>query len=129
MDSHLHPKNKVVAKVLKNEVYDIFGAGMKIQSIGTERDPVLAHQKRALFSAALSAKGLAQQEPIMQRNIDLFVEKLGLLGNTDKGIDMAKWFIYLGFDILAEMAFGDSFGCVQRGKFPWASRIAANRAP
>jgi hypothetical protein len=52
----------------------------------------------------------------MYKNINLFVEKLGNLGNTDQGIDMAKWFIYLGFDILGEMAFGDSFGCVERGE-------------
>jgi hypothetical protein len=115
------PNNKGVGKILKNEFYDMFGSGFKIQSIGTERDPVLAHQKRALFSSALSAKGLAQQEPVMQKNINLFVEKLGKLGNTDQGIDMAKWFIYLGFDILGEMAFGDSFGCVERGELTYRS--------
>jgi Cytochrome P450 len=112
------PSNKGVAKILKNEFYDMFGAGFEIQSMGTERDPVLAHQKRTLFSSALSAKGLAQQEPVMQKNINRFVEKLGKLGNTGNGIGMAKWFIYLGFDILGEMAFGDSFGCVERGGLP-----------
>ncbi|KAJ5156103.1 cytochrome P450 [Penicillium capsulatum] len=114
------PSHKGVAKILKNEFYDMFGAGFEIQSMGTERDPVLAHQKRALFSSALSAKGLAQQEPVMQKNVNLFVEKLGMLGNSDRGIDMAKWFIYLGFDILGEMAFGDSFGCIEReASHPW----------
>jgi hypothetical protein len=109
------PNTKGVAKIIKNEFYDMFGAGLDIQSIGTERDPVLAHQKRSLFSAALSAKGLAQQEPIIQANVDMFVQKLGKLGNTEKGIDMAKWFLYVGFDILGQMAFGESFNCVERG--------------
>lgn len=114
------PSNKGVAKIAKNEFYDMFGAGFTIQSIGTERDPVLAHQKRELFTSALSARGLAQQEPVMQKNIDQFVTKLGKLGSGDNGIDMAKWFIYLGFDILGEMAFGDSFGCVEReASHPW----------
>lgn len=53
------PSNKGVDKILKNEFYDMFGSGFKIQSISTERNPVLAHQKRALFSSALSARGLA----------------------------------------------------------------------
>jgi hypothetical protein len=123
------PNTRGVAKVLKNEFYDMFGAGMKVQSIGTERDPVLAHQKRALFSAALSAKGLAKQEPVMHKNIDVLVTKVGKLGSTENGIDMAKWFIYLGFDILGEMAFGESFGCVQRGKLPSTLKTVANRAP
>ncbi|KAI0570726.1 cytochrome P450 [Pyrenophora tritici-repentis] len=122
------PKIKGAAKILKNEFYDMFGAGMDIQSIGTERDPIMAQQKRALFSKALSAKGLAQQEPVMQKNIDLFVEKLGVLGSADDGVDMAKWFIYLGFDILGEMAFGESFGCVQRDEIveashPWLDQM------
>lgn len=115
------PNNKGVGKILKNEFYDMFGSGFKIQSIGTERNPVLAHQKRALFSSALSARALAQQEPVMHKHINLFIEKLGKLGNTDQGIDMAKWFIYLGFDILGEMAFGDSFGCVERGELTYKS--------
>lgn len=112
------PSNKGVAKIAKNEFYDMFGAGMEIQSLGIERDPVVAHRKRALFSSALSAKGLAHLEPVMQKNVDLFIEKLGKLGNTEKGMDMTEWFIYLGFDITGEMAFGDSFGCIGRGASP-----------
>jgi hypothetical protein len=122
------PKIKGAATILKNEFYDMFGAGLDIQSIGTERDPVMAQQKRALFSTALSAKGLAQQEPVMQKNIDSFVDKLGVLGSAPDGVDMAKWFIYLGFDVLGEMAFGESFGCVQRGEIVGILATTANRA-
>lgn len=110
------PSTKGVAKIHKNEFYDMVGAGFEIQSVGTERDPVKAQQKRSLFSSALSARGLAQQEPALQKHIDLFVEKLGKLGNTENGVDMSKWFIYLGFDILGQMAFAESFGCIERGK-------------
>jgi hypothetical protein len=110
------PSTKGVAKILTNGFYDMFGLGFDIQSIFTERDPTLAHQKRALFSTVLSAKGLARQEPIMQKNINMFVEKLGKVGNAERGVDMSKWFIYLGFDILGAMAFGESFGCVETGR-------------
>lgn len=109
--------HKGIAKVLKNEFYDMFGAGFEIQSVGTERDPVLAYQKRELFAHALSVKGMLQQEPVMQRHIDNFVKKLGEPKN-EKGLDMSKWFIFLAFDILGEMAFGDSFECLERGLFP-----------
>lgn len=110
------PHDKGVAKILKNEFYSVFGAGFEVQSMGTERDPVLAQQKRALFAPALSAKALAQQEPIIQSHIDGFIDKLGKLGTGEKGIDMSKWFIYVGFDIIGHMSFGDSFGCVERGE-------------
>jgi hypothetical protein len=110
------PGSKGVGKILKNEFYEVFGSGFEVQSLGTERDPVQAQKKRALFANALSVKGLAQQEPIMQDHIDIFVDKLGKLGNNDAGIDMSKWFIYIGFDIIGQMSFGDSFGCVERGE-------------
>ncbi|KAI0154590.1 putative cytochrome P450 [Xylariaceae sp. FL1272] len=118
------PNHKGIAKVPKNEFYQVFGLGFEHQSIGTERDPTVAHQKRALFSQAFSAKGLAEQEPVMQRNVDAFIDKLGKLGGTEKGIDMTKWFIFIGFDVLGEMAFGESFGCVEReASHPWLDVI------
>ncbi|CAJ2505109.1 Uu.00g125030.m01.CDS01 [Anthostomella pinea] len=114
------PGTRGVAKILKNEFYDMFGAGMDEQSMGTERDPVLAHHKYALFAPALSAKGLSQQEKVLQRNIDSFIYKLGNMGTNHVCIDMTKWFIYLGFDIMGEMAFGESFGCLDReASHPW----------
>lgn len=94
----------------------MFGAGFEVASVGVERDPRLAAQKRELFAAAFSAKGLAQQEAVIRRQVDEWVQKLGQLGDTEQGIDMTKWFIYLGFDLVGEMSFGESFGCVRRGK-------------
>ncbi|KAI1880211.1 hypothetical protein JX265_001832 [Neoarthrinium moseri] len=106
--------------LLKNEFYDVFGSGFEVQSLGTERDPVLAQQKRALFATALSVKGLAQQEPILHEHIDAFVNKLGKLGGGDDGADMTKWFIFIGFDIMGHMSYGDSFRCVEReASHPW----------
>ncbi|KAI1323877.1 putative cytochrome P450 [Xylariaceae sp. FL0255] len=110
------PNNKGVAKIPKAEFYDAFGASFTVQSLGTERDPVLALQKRSLFTSALTPRALGSQEPVLQKNIDVFVEKLGVRRN----VDMAKWFIYVGFDIIGEMAFGDSFGCIDREEsHPW----------
>ncbi|KAI3318111.1 cytochrome P450 [Xylariaceae sp. AK1471] len=115
---------KGVTRIVKNEFYEVFSAGFEAQSIGTERDPIAAQQKRALFSTALSVRGLARQEPIMQKHIDIFVQKLGRLGNNEKGIDMSKWFIYAAFDITGQMSFGESFGCVEReASHPWLDLI------
>lgn len=34
---------------------------------------------------------LAQQEPIVQQTVDMWIEKLGELGTTENGIDMSAW--------------------------------------
>jgi len=102
--------------VPKSEFYDMLGAGFSEADLVCERDHKLALQKRALFLSALSSKALMEQEVVIQRCIDAFVEKLGKLGNTTEGLDMTKWYMMLSFDIAGEMAFGESFGCIDSGK-------------
>jgi len=102
------------AQVPKSEFYDVLNSGFDVASLGTERDPHLANKKRSYFAAAMSAKGLAQQEPVIQNIIDAWIEKLEKLGQSEKGMDMTSWFIYVSFDILGAMAFGESFGCIER---------------
>jgi hypothetical protein len=101
--------------ITKSEFYDMIGLGFDAHSLGSERDPLLALQKRELFAEAFSDKNLVKQEPTMQRLTDLLVEKIAKLGNTDMGMDMAKWFVYLSFDLTGEMAFGESFSCLEKG--------------
>lgn len=100
-------------RVPKDSFYDMFGAGFSEACIGSERDPQRAGAKRALFMNAFSAKSLAEQEDVIQRNTNAFVEKLGLLGSGPGGIDMVKWYEMVSFDVLGEMAFGESFDCIK----------------
>lgn len=106
-----------VAKIPKGRFYEVLGAGLAVPSVGSERDPKLAAQKRKLFADAFSVKGLAMQESVIQKNVDRWVAKLGKLGASKEGIDMSKWSMYLGFDLAGEMSFGESFGCVERGEY------------
>ncbi|OCT47178.1 Isotrichodermin C-15 hydroxylase [Cladophialophora carrionii] len=97
---------------LKSEFYDMLGTGFSESCVVTERDHKRALQKRALFTSAMSSKALMEQEVVIQRCIDGFVEKLGKLGGGPGGLDLTKWYMMLSFDIGGEMAFGESFGCV-----------------
>ena len=36
-------------------------------------------------------------------------------------MNMTKWYEMLAFDILGEMAFGNSFDCIANGQYPVAS--------
>ncbi|KAF2020312.1 cytochrome P450 [Aaosphaeria arxii CBS 175.79] len=108
------PRQGGAARIPKNEFYELINSGFEVASLGTEIDPVLGQKKREYFASAFSAKGLSQQEPAIQRNIDAWIQKLGRLGTAGEGLDMTKWFQYLSFDIFGEMAFGESFGCVEQ---------------
>lgn len=103
-------------KIQKSEFYDMLGSGFSEACLVTERDPKKALQKRALFMSALSNKSLMKQEVVIQICINEFLEKIRKNGGGPGGLDMTKWYMMLSFDIAGEMAFGESFGCIESGK-------------
>ncbi|KAH0293761.1 putative cytochrome P450 [Aureobasidium namibiae CBS 147.97] len=103
------------ATMIKAEFYDIYGSGFKSLCIGSERKPEKHSRMRKSLSAAFSTKALIEQEQIINGCVDAFVDRLGD-GTSDNGINMTKWFEMVAFDILGEMAFGESFGCIDSGK-------------
>jgi hypothetical protein len=69
-----------------------------------------------MLSATFSQRALLEQEPIVASCIDTFVKIVGERGGKDsKGLNMTKWFEMISFDILGEMAFGESFHSVETG--------------
>lgn len=93
----------------------MYGAGFKSLCIGSERDPKTHSRMKKSLASAFSTKALAEQEIIVQRCLDGFIEKVGRLGQGPKGIDMTEWFEMIAFDVLGEMAFGESFSSVEQG--------------
>ena len=98
----------------------MYGAGFKKLCIGSERDPAKHVTMRKHLSAAFSTRALAEQEDIVARVLDRFIERIGWEENygekKEKGINVTKWYEMVSFDVLGEMAFGESFGCVESGK-------------
>jgi hypothetical protein len=73
--------------------------------------------KKKHLSSAFSPRSLAAQEGIIQKCTDTFVTKIGPLSRKAKtGVNMVEWFEMNAFDLLGEMAFGESFGCVDEGE-------------
>lgn len=107
--------------LIKSEFYDIFGAGFQVPCIGSERSPSEHSRKKRTLAAVFSTKALTAQEHIVQRCWDDFVAKIGQVSQrSPQGINVAKWFEMAAFDVLGEMAFGESFGCVENGMYAWS---------
>lgn len=103
--------------MVKSEFYEMYGSGFDSLCIGSERNPQTHSRMRKSLAAAFSTRALAEQEPIVHKCIDEFVSKLGEQGTKVAGLNMTKWFEMLAFDILGEMAFGESFHCIKNGEF------------
>lgn len=103
--------------VIKSEFYEVFGGGFDVPCIGSERNPTEHARKKKSLAAAFSTKALTAQEHIVQRCWDEFISKIGPVSQRgSRGANVVSWFEMVTFDILGEMAFGESFGCVENGE-------------
>lgn len=87
-----------------------------------------AHHRRyrRLLAHAFSDKGLRGQQTMIQRHIDRLIGRLHENCGTGS-LDMTVWFNWATFDIIGDLAFGESFGCLERTEtHPWIASIQGN---
>lgn len=110
---------------VKSDFYEIYGAGFDSLCIGSERDPAQHARMKRFLAPAFSTKALSEQEDIVQSCVDAFVAKLGTVEGMNDGLNMTVWYEMIAFDILGEMAFGESFRCIENGEpHFWQQMIA-----
>lgn len=89
-------------------------AARGVHSIVSERDPVVHGQMRRLLAHAFSNSSLIGQEELVAGSVDRFVEVVkGKVGHL---VDIADLFERMAFDIIGDLAFGESFGALETGK-------------
>lgn len=71
---------------------------------------------RRYLRDAFSDRSLREQETSINQAIDEFMDKIGEVGASPSSIDIIMWFNLLTFDIIGDLAFGQSFGGVLSGK-------------
>ncbi len=85
------------------------------------RDRAEHTRKRKVVSHTFSAKSVSQFEPYIHGNLELFVKQWdSMIKNTREAdgsihIDCLKWFNYLAFDVIGDLAFGAPFGMLSAG--------------
>lgn len=88
---------------------------------------------RRQLSHGFSEKSLREQEPIVKGYVDLLMKRLhercpspvSATGaknasppqpSTKSVFDMRQWFNFITFDVIGDMAFGEPFGCLEKGE-------------
>lgn len=100
---------------LKSPLYDGFINGKEPSLVGI-RDPAMHGKKRRFLSHAFSAKALRSHEETINSYTDLFVKQAAVCGGGSEGIDMTQWYNWFAFDVVGDLAFGESFNCLKDGK-------------
>ncbi|KAG8156793.1 hypothetical protein KVR01_013398 [Diaporthe batatas] len=103
--------------------------------VSTARDPVVHAQQRKTLSNAFSAKALRDQEDVIQRYVDLFIQKLDEWGESGKtAINITPAYNWLMFDIIGKTfqpclphpPRSDTHSCAHRSISNW--QLARNKA-
>lgn len=70
---------------------------------------------RRTLAAAFSARAMAAQQPLINGYIDLLMQRIRENGESGaKSLNMTRWFEWVTFDIVGDLAMGESFQCVKR---------------
>lgn len=78
---------------------------------------------RRLLSHAFSEKALKQQEYLLLQYIDLLVSRLTHKADSrDSVVDIVQWLNFTTFDIIGDLALGESFHCLEESRYHrWVS--------
>ncbi|KAH8661384.1 cytochrome P450 [Tricladium varicosporioides] len=83
-------------------------------------------RQRRIQAHMFSERALSAQESLINDYVSLLISKLHKeAANPETStVDMVKWYNYTTFDILGELAFGDSFSCLKSDILhPWITNI------
>ncbi|KAK0624940.1 cytochrome P450 [Bombardia bombarda] len=80
---------------------------------------------RRTMAHGFSDRSMRDQQPIIKGYIDMLIKRLyENCGAGEKKVDLAAWYNYTTFDVIGDLAFGESFGCLQSsGYHPWVKAI------
>lgn len=82
---------------------------------------------RRQLSHAFSDKALREQEDLIMGYIILLIDKLSDSAASGAKVDMVKWYDFTTFDIIGDLAFGESFCSLKDSQYhPWVSSVFKN---
>jgi Cytochrome P450 len=86
-----------------------------------------------LLQPVFSKKATREHEVVVQRYIDLLMRRLeeSIDRNSDDGhasattvVDLIEWLNFTTFDVIGDLGWGSSFGCLQGAKYhPWLAVV------
>ncbi|KAH0593199.1 hypothetical protein MHUMG1_08921 [Metarhizium humberi] len=124
-DVYGHRKHGAPAFMKDPEFYPDTPTGHTIVTTPREED----HSRmRQCISHAFSEKALREQGPLLQRYVDLLIDRLHRVASssTSTATDMTEWYNYTTFDIIGDLAFGEPFDCLQNSHYhQWVKAVFA----
>lgn len=110
--------HKIGAGFLKSQWYDSTTPGRE-PGIFAQRDPRLHAARRRLFAQAFSNSSLQRNwETEIRAKVQLAVARIRADAVAGEA-DVMKWWTLMATDVIAHLAFGESFHMLEIGKVNW----------
>ena len=94
---------------------------LPLVSMHTARSRALHDRRRRIWSVAFSDKALRGYETRIRGYGERLKKQLASLNGNS--VNASKWFNYYSFDVMGDLAFGESFDMLRNGKEHWAIKI------
>jgi hypothetical protein len=100
----------------------------KPMSVLNAIDPKTHARFRRAIDPGFTERAVLMQESIMQGYINKFISKISAMAssNPDKAVvvNIVYWYNYVTFDLIGDLGFGESFGCLESEEYhPWMAII------
>ena len=84
---------------------------------------------RRVLEHAFSVKACREQESVVQLYADKLIRRLREEAGKeqDNDIDVVKWYNWMSFDVIGDLAFAESFDCLEDQRYhPWVQMVFGN---
>ncbi|KAK0609415.1 cytochrome P450 [Immersiella caudata] len=79
---------------------------------------------RRTMAHGFSERSMREQQPIIKGYVDLLIRRLRERCGQGNRVDIVAWYNYTTFDVIGDLAFGESFGCLENSDYhPWVKAI------
>jgi benzoate 4-monooxygenase len=116
--SSINTVHHTLLTIYPRDFYDVFVSITR--GLFNTRDRHEHTRKRKTVSHTFSTKSISQFETYMHQNLSLFTKQWDTLSANAHGsfarLDSLQWFNYLAFDMIGDLAFGQPFGMLEKGK-------------
>jgi cytochrome P450 len=91
----------------------------EVDNIITTTNPKFHMRVRTLLSNSFNEDALRTQYPIIRHHADTLVSQLRKIAQhpTHSTVNMTDWLNFFTMDVIGDLAFGEPFGCLDRGGY------------
>jgi cytochrome P450 len=111
-------------RVIKDPGFYINSPHLKEPSLLIELDDGKHASLRKLFTHGFSDRALKAQEPLIRTHVDKMISNIRQEAASGRSVDMVKLYNCCTFDIIGELAFGESLGLLENSELnAWVESI------